>query len=121
MSHPQRAERLWLVMTVATLWVLSVGGEANLALSPATLPALPMPRHLSCFVQGLNLILAAVALALPLPVGRFVPNIGLKLPLMLNTYPCMVGDGGEVNCFRYFNCSSSCLSPPSWQLTVDSS
>lgn len=43
MTHPERAERLWLVMTVATLWVLSVGGEADLAVSPASLPALSAP------------------------------------------------------------------------------
>ena len=29
MSDPQRAERLWLAVAVATLWVLAVGGEAE--------------------------------------------------------------------------------------------
>ena len=80
MTRPERAERLWLVMTVAILWVLSVGGEADLQTSPATMPALPTPRPLSCFVQGLNLILVTVALALPLPIGRFFPEDWPKAP-----------------------------------------
>jgi hypothetical protein len=29
MSHPERAARLWLAVAVATLWLLSVGGEAD--------------------------------------------------------------------------------------------
>ncbi len=80
MTRPERAERLWLVMSVATLWVLSVGGEADLAISPATLPALPVLRRLSCFVRGLNLILVAVSLALSLPFGRFFPEDWPKAP-----------------------------------------
>jgi hypothetical protein len=41
MTDPQRAARLWLAVAVATLWLLSVGGEAD-----ATIPAdtlLPLP------------------------------------------------------------------------------
>ena len=35
MTDPERAERLWLAIAVATLWVVSVGGEvdANLPVS----------------------------------------------------------------------------------------
>lgn len=87
MQRPERAERLWLVMSVATLWALSVGGEADAECSPATLPPLPKPRPLSCFVLGLNLILAAACSALPLPVGRFLPQEWSPAPLLLNTYP----------------------------------
>ncbi len=87
LTRPERAERLWLVITVATLWVLSVGGEADLQRSPATLPALPVPRRLSCFVQGLNLILIALALSLPLPIGRFFPKIGPKPPPYVKYLP----------------------------------
>jgi len=32
MTDPQRAARLWLAIAVATLWVVSVGGEAEMAL-----------------------------------------------------------------------------------------
>jgi hypothetical protein len=41
MSDPARAERLWLVIAVATLWVLSVGGYAEADLPPSSVPFLP--------------------------------------------------------------------------------
>lgn len=74
MTRPERAERLWLVMAVATLWVVSVGGEADLELSPSTLPSLTTQRCLSCFALGLNRILKAVCQQLAIPVGRFFPE-----------------------------------------------
>lgn len=87
MTDPARAERLWLVMSVATLWVLSVGGEADSSCSASGLSALPNTRALSCFSLGLNLILVAALSALPLPVGRFFPDYWpLSFPF-LNTYP----------------------------------
>jgi hypothetical protein len=80
MTRPERAERLWLVMTVAMLWTLSVGGEADLELGPATLPALSTARCLSCFVLGLNRILTAACLHHSIPVGRFFPEPWPKAP-----------------------------------------
>lgn len=80
MRHPERAERLWLVMSVATLWVLSVGGEADLELSPSSLPTLPVPRRLSCFVLGLNRILCADPLRHSISVGRFFPEAWPEAP-----------------------------------------
>lgn len=86
MTDPERASRLWLVMAVATLWVVSVGAEADLPL-PACgwddLPLLPAghtasrrsrPRLLSCFRRGLVVILAALVCGHPLPLGHFVPE-----------------------------------------------
>jgi len=82
MTHPSRAERLWLVMAVATLWVVSVGGQADATLTASTLPMLPCPpRVLSCFVQGLNLILVAALRGDPLPLGCFVAQDWPKAPL----------------------------------------
>lgn len=40
MSEPARAERLWLALAVATLWMLSVGGELEDSLTALELPAL---------------------------------------------------------------------------------
>lgn len=80
MTRPERAERLWLVMTVSTLWVLSVGGEADLERSPSSLPALPAPRRLSCFVLGLNRILCLDASRHSIPVGRFFPEAWPEVP-----------------------------------------
>lgn len=39
MTDPARAARLWLAVAVATLWLLSVGGEADQTIPESTLPA----------------------------------------------------------------------------------
>jgi hypothetical protein len=87
MSDPARASRLWLAIAVATLWVVSVGGEADAKLSCSSLEALPelhvarcratkrsRPRLHSCFAQGVRLILLALLQGEPLPLGRFIPE-----------------------------------------------
>jgi hypothetical protein len=84
-TDPERAARLWLA--IATLWVLSVGGEAEAHLPVSTLAELPpmhmarrrttrrsQPRLLSCFRRGLLRILAAAITGEPLPQGRFDPE-----------------------------------------------
>jgi hypothetical protein len=76
MTRSERAERLWFVMAVATLWVLSVGGEAD-AQRAAFAPAATTPRALSCFSQGLNRIHVACDNSEPLPLGRFIPAYDL--------------------------------------------
>jgi hypothetical protein len=44
MTDPHRAERLWLVMAVATWWCLRVGGEVeDRELPVPTIPPLPLP------------------------------------------------------------------------------
>ena len=87
MTDPARAARLWLALAVATLWVVSVGGEADATLPASSVAALPelhvarrrargraQPRLLSCFRRGVLTILAAVLQAQPLPLGRFLPE-----------------------------------------------
>ena len=87
MSAPQRAARLWLAVAGATLWLLSVGGEAEGTVPVGTLPALPAPlqlshRHrratrlrlVSVFRQGWQRILVALLHQRRLPTGRFVPE-----------------------------------------------
>jgi hypothetical protein len=88
MEDATRAARLWLAMAVATLWVLSVGGEADDSVSVsgfASLPLVPLtrplrptaraqPRLLSCFRSGTNLILVTLLRDGLLPLGRFVPE-----------------------------------------------
>jgi hypothetical protein len=86
MTEPARAERHWLVMAVATLWVVSVGGQVDAHLPASSLAALPerhiarklskkqaRKRRLSCFAQGIMAISAALMAGTPLPFGRFVP------------------------------------------------
>ena len=102
MTDPKRAERLWLAIAVATLWLVSVGGQINTDLSASSLSLenetvepesiesmvgsnlestasdLNQPtRYLSCFRRGFLVLLASVIKQLPLPKGRFVPQFSL--------------------------------------------
>jgi hypothetical protein len=87
MTDPARASRLWLAIAVATLWVVSVGGQADASLACSSLEPLPelhvagcrasqrsRPRLHSCFAQGLRLILVALLQGEPLPLGCFIPE-----------------------------------------------
>jgi hypothetical protein len=87
LTKPERAARLWLAVAVATLWLLSVGGEAEETIPASTVldvPALVPPpartrratrlRLGSIFRRGWNLILVALLDQVPLPMGRFIPE-----------------------------------------------
>ena len=87
MTDPARASRLWLAIAVATLWVVSVGGEADATQPCSGLEALPAlhvarrqatkrsrPRLQSCFAQGVRRIFVAVLDGRRLPLGRFIPE-----------------------------------------------
>ena len=87
MTDPQRAARLWLAVAVATLWLLSVGGEADASLPVGTLPLMPPtvcppPRQrsatrlrlVSAFRQGWMRVLVALLTHQRLPTGHFVPD-----------------------------------------------
>jgi hypothetical protein len=85
MVDPERAERLWLAIAVATLWAVSVGGEVDANLPVSSLEALPQthvarrkatrrarPRMLSCFARGIVTIVGLLIRGEGLVVGRFV-------------------------------------------------
>lgn len=87
MVDPQRATRFWLALAVATLWVLSVGGQADAQCPACSLESFPQtplarprasaklsPRLLSCFHRGLLIILTALIAQRPLPLGIFIPE-----------------------------------------------
>ncbi len=87
MTTPERAARLWLAVAVATLWLLSVGGEAEETVPASTVPDVtaripkqPQMRRATrlrlvrVFRRGGNLILVALLDQAPLPMGRFVPE-----------------------------------------------
>jgi len=87
MVDPQRATRFWLALAVATLWVLSIGGQADANLPASSLDALPethiarrhpprksFSRLLSCFHRGRIVILTALIAQRHLPLGRFIPE-----------------------------------------------
>jgi hypothetical protein len=52
MTDPGRAERLWLVMAVATWWCLLVGGEAEVGLPTETIGPLPEATPRSAVREG---------------------------------------------------------------------
>lgn len=87
MVDAQRATRFWLTLAVATLWVLSVGGEVDASLStsplarratssvaPHRLSGNPSHRLLSCFHRGIFLIITSLIAHKSLPLGRFIPQ-----------------------------------------------
>lgn len=87
MVDPQRATRFWLAIAVATLWVLSVGGEADANTPASSFDALPENhiarrrsptksclRLLSCFSRGILIIITSLIAQRPLPLGRFIPE-----------------------------------------------
>jgi len=95
MTDPARAARLWLALAVATLWVVSVGGEADAQRPASSLETLPSthiarrthihpapPRPLSCFSRGLILVLTDLIAQRPIHLGIFFPE-----PWPLKTYP----------------------------------
>lgn len=72
MTDPARAERLWLALAVATFWVVSVGDATEHDLARPVLadlvPCPGRPRRVRLFHLGRLALLAALALAQPLPL-----------------------------------------------------
>jgi hypothetical protein len=98
MRNPRRAERLWLAMAVATVWVVSVGSQAEWSAQGQAAPqgVIFLPergrtgmgraavRPLSCFRRGRLLLLAALVTGRAVPQGQFVPE---PWPKSLDTLP----------------------------------
>ena len=77
-TAPDRAARQWVVLAVATLWLIEVGGVAAGEVRPETLPPLPRPqpdrpRRYRLFRLGLGRIVAGIV-AGRLLGGRLVPE-----------------------------------------------
>jgi hypothetical protein len=102
MTDPERAARLWLAVAVATLWLVSVGGEADATLPDATFPDLDLDatqssqrrqrqasrlRLVGVFRRGWMLILVALLRHDPLPLGRFLPEPWPSLPPLSSPLP----------------------------------
>jgi hypothetical protein len=92
-TKPERAARLWLAVAVATLWLLSVGGEAEETIPASTVPDITTlaPRQprmrratrlrlVSVFRRGWICILVALLDQTPLPMGHLVPEPWPALP-----------------------------------------
>ena len=76
MTDPDRAARMWVVVAVATLWLVEVGGLAEFEPRPETIPqfrAVTGKRLHRLFRVGLGLILAGL-LAGNVLGGGFIPE-----------------------------------------------
>jgi hypothetical protein len=97
MTDTRRAQRLWLAVSVATLWLLSVGGEAEatadesttvfpdivdclgqstgaIGVRPRTQRKASKLRLVSIFRRGWVTLLVSLIRHEPLPLGRFIPE-----------------------------------------------
>jgi len=87
-TDPKRAERYWLAIAVATLWMVVLGGEAETTLPESSFDELPerhiarqtkkpnrlRPRALSCFRRGTLVLLANLIARSTFSLGRFHPE-----------------------------------------------
>jgi len=98
MTDPDRAARLWLMVALATLWLVSVGGEAEAeapesAFEPldTTLPTQTRQRRatrlrqIGIFRLGLIRLVLAMIDHAPLPFGRFFPELWPTAPPLVIT------------------------------------
>jgi hypothetical protein len=87
MTDPARATRLWLALAVATLWSVSVGGEAETKVAVTGLTTMDLAmevypsdllrrpaRSLSCFRRGQLTLVAELLREALLPRGAFQPE-----------------------------------------------
>lgn len=91
MKDPRRAERLWLVLAVTTLWLLRVGGCAEEMAKASQAPGLSFPqrdplcpkcwRMSSVFARGHRTILMALLKHRRFPLGLWLPEPWPELPL----------------------------------------
>jgi hypothetical protein len=87
LRNPERAERLWLAMAIATLWAVTVGGDINqhpsynstkqptANLVTKKVPTAPkISRQISCFLQGLLTIIADLLNGKAISLNGFFPE-----------------------------------------------
>jgi hypothetical protein len=77
LRQPDRAERHWLAMSVAMLWILTIGGEQEISqdetlISDRTLSQSFTPS-ISCFLHGLLTIVAQLLNGQSICFGRLFP------------------------------------------------
>jgi hypothetical protein len=82
MEDPQRASRYWLVISVGTIWTMSVGGQADESIPASTIPDITQDgyhirirkRQMSICRLGWIKILAKLIRHGELPFGAFIPE-----------------------------------------------
>ncbi len=108
MTDPARAARLWLVLALAHLWTMSVGGEAEIAALDLPLPTLAphypattAARSLSCLNRGWLRIVIALITHRPLPFGHFWPEPWPALPFSRSILDLLMPGGHYVSLKTY--------------------
>jgi hypothetical protein len=93
LRNPERAERHWLAMAVAMLWMVTLGGEQEISsddplIGARTTPSLSTTnRSLSCFVNGLLTVVAQLyAKRYPLGLNAQSLSFGRLFPSPLNHF-----------------------------------
>ena len=77
--HPDRAERHWLAISVAMLWMVTLGGEQeishekSLISDRSSLNSITSTPTLSCFVRGLLTVVVQLLNGQSLSLGRLSP------------------------------------------------
>lgn len=82
MEDPRRASRYWLVISVGTIWTMSVGGQADESIPASTVPDITQDgyhirirkRQMSVCRLGWIKILAKLIRHGELPFGMFIPE-----------------------------------------------
>lgn len=86
MTDPRRAERLWLVMSIALLYLVTLGLAADLQLGQATYTHARRPR-LSDLHHGWITLIVHLITHRPLPPTRSFAYDALSVPIPAHTYP----------------------------------
>ena len=78
LRKPDRAERHWLAMAVALLWMVTLGGEQEILSDrlisvPSEPSQLTPARQISCFLNGLLTVIARLLNGQSLTFGRLSP------------------------------------------------
>lgn len=79
LRNPERAERHWLAMAVALLWMVTLGGESetqsdeSLIFEQKKSSSTNLTRQVSCFLNGLLTVLARLLNGQSIPLGRLHP------------------------------------------------
>lgn len=76
LHDPQRAERLWLAMAVAMLWVVTLGTHTQEHRSSASARSTPTarPRSLSCFSHGWLALIVHLIKGIPISLPTWLPQ-----------------------------------------------
>ena len=85
MTDPKRAERLWLVISIALLWLTAVG-DSQMPTLHGQRTGTPK-RRLSAPVQGWITLILSLLRGEPLPYGHLNPYPWDPIPETQNTYP----------------------------------